>query len=307
MPARRSPPGTWTRPRVVDALQDWTRFTGAPPRSYEWAPATAATLGLTSARVRLWADRHPRWPSAKTVCARFGRWSDALRAAGLPPHRSVAPGAGREARIVAALEMARAGLGTAAIAEVLDVSPRTVRDYLRAGRCADCGTPVVTARRCPRCAARRAMRPRATREEVVAGMRAWAERTGRPPRLEEWAPAGDRRLSYVTVKTLFGSWAAALAAAGFPPNRNAWDRETIAAALRAFTAEHGRAPRQSELRHPHLPSPSTIRRHHGTYAAALERAGAPQRRATLRPEKSRVPVRGAPGCGGSRARAASAA
>jgi hypothetical protein len=78
-----SPRGTWNPDRVVAALKDWTSLTGLPPRSYEWSPGTARALGLTSSRVRLWERQYPRWPSSKTVCTYFGRWSQALRAAGL--------------------------------------------------------------------------------------------------------------------------------------------------------------------------------------------------------------------------------
>ena len=290
--ARRhwSPRGTWDADRVVEALRDWTRLTGSPPRSYEWSPATAAVLGLDSPRVRLWRQHYPRWPSAATVSAYFGRWSKALHAAGLAPHREVAPGEQRAARIEAAREMARTGLGTGAIAGVLGVSPRTVRDYLRAGSCADCGTPVVTAERCPRCAARESSRPRFTRQEVLDAIRAWAAATGEPPRLEEWAPSSDpesrwarefpRWPSYMTARTHFGSWAAALEAAGYAPHRRSWDRESIVEALRALD----RPPLHSELGGAALPALGTVRHHFGSLGAALQAAGLDPHRRRWGPE-----------------------
>src|SRR3954451_15306210 len=63
----------WTRERIVEALHDWTRLVGSPPRSYEWAPASARVLGRESPLSRLWATSHPRWPSTATVVRRFGR------------------------------------------------------------------------------------------------------------------------------------------------------------------------------------------------------------------------------------------
>src|SRR3954466_3369082 len=97
---RRAPPGPWTRARVVEALQDWTRLIGSPPRSYEWAPASARVLGRESPLSRLWAAWYPRWPSPPTGVRHFGRWNHALSAAGLPLRRpSAAPAAGRAERI----------------------------------------------------------------------------------------------------------------------------------------------------------------------------------------------------------------
>ena len=46
-------------------------------------------------------------------------------------------------------------------------------------------------------------------------LQAWAHEHGRPPTLEEWRRAGARHPSAATVRRLFGSWNAALVAAGF--------------------------------------------------------------------------------------------
>src|SRR4051794_20444435 len=158
---RRTRPGTWTEARVITALQDWTRLIGSPPRSYEWAPASARVLGRESPLSRLWAAWHPRWPSTATVVRHLGGWNSALAAAGLPLRRPpVAGAAGRAARVELAQRLGAGGMGSAEIAAILDVSARTVRAYLGAGRCVECGMYVVTAaERCPRCAARHARPP----------------------------------------------------------------------------------------------------------------------------------------------------
>jgi hypothetical protein len=285
-----SAPRTWDRERIVAALHDWTTYTGSPPRSYEWAPATAAGLGLTTPRVELWERHHPRWPSTSTVCVHFGRWSTALRAAGLEPHRAIAPGEQRAARVRAAKEMGRGGLPVAVVAGVLGVAPRTVRAYLNAGVCADCGAPAITARLCPKCAARRGTRPRATRAQVIRAIQAWHDETGAPPRSEDWVPTNDpqrkwareypRWPSYMTVRTHFGSWRAALDAAGRPRSRPSWDRAAIVAALRGLAAELGRQPVTRDLERTGMPAPATVRLHFGSLAAALEAAG-------LRPNRRR--------------------
>jgi hypothetical protein len=179
----------WTRERIVEALQDWTRLVGSAPRSYEWAPASARVLGRESPLSRLWASSHPRWPSTATVVRRFGTWNSALSAAGLPLRRPpTVPAAGRAERIELAQRLARGRLGSTEIAAILDVSPRTVRAYLGATRCVECGTWVVTAvERCPPCAARRARPPERSREEVLEAIRAWTRLKGAPPRQADWA------------------------------------------------------------------------------------------------------------------------
>ena len=50
---------------------------------------------------------------------------------------------------------------------------------------------------------------------VVERLQSWAHEHGRPPTLEEWRRAGTRHPSAATVRRLFGSWNAALVAAGF--------------------------------------------------------------------------------------------
>jgi predicted Zn-ribbon and HTH transcriptional regulator len=280
--------GTWNRDRIIAALRDWGAYTGSPPRSYEWAPSSAAGRGMTTARVRLWKHRYPRWPSTATVCSHFGRWSVALKAAGLKPHRQIAPGEGRTARVFAAQRLSRDGMATRHIADILEVSPRTARAYLTAGQCEDCGTPVITANRCPRCAARHAARPRFTRAQILHAIRAWTEETGRSPRAEEWSPSSDPRRKWareyprwpsgVTVRTHFGSWTAALEAAGQSANRLGWDRPSIVQAFNSLAIEAGRPPMTEDLKRPDMPAPGTVRHHFGSLAAALTAAGYEPRR-----------------------------
>jgi hypothetical protein len=64
------------------------------------------------------------------------------------------------------------------------------------------------------------------RERIVAALRAWAQRHGRAPTMQEWQkmppsspPGYEHRPRPVaeTVKAAFGSWSAGLAAAGLEP------------------------------------------------------------------------------------------
>jgi DNA-binding CsgD family transcriptional regulator len=268
---------------VLYALRDWYDTFGETPLSYEWSPRGAELLGLPSRRAAAWVREYPRWPSTATVCRRFGTWARAVLAANLPPARAIAARRGLTERVEAARRLSAHGHGTAEIAALLEISPRTVRSYLRAGSCRDCGAVVITAERCPRCAARHAKQPEWTHAEVRRAIRAWVREEERVPTSGDWLPTNDtthkwareypRWPSNVTVKTLFGSWRQGLHAAGFESRRRCWDRDAIAAALREFAAENGRAPTYADLeRHDELPAPGTIRAHLGSLQAALEAA-----------------------------------
>ena len=281
--ARKSRPGTWTDERILAALRDWFHTFGETPLSYEWSPRSAELLGLPRAGATQWKRQYPRWPSTATVCKRFGLWADAVRAANLPPARAIAPGSGFADRVEAARRLSANGSGTAEIAALLEISARTVRNYLRAGACRDCGTPVITTERCRRCAARRANQPHWTRAEVLRAVGAWVRQEGVVPPSRDWTPTNDMTRkwareyphwpSYETVRTLFGSWRKGLEAAGFRSRRTRWDPDRIAAALQEFALAHGRAPKRADLeRHAELPSPGTVRAHLGSLQAALETA-----------------------------------
>jgi hypothetical protein len=112
---------------------------------------------------------------------------------------------------------------------------------------------------------------------------------GRAPTAGDWTPTGDatrkwgreypRWPSYVTVSTLFGSWRKGLDAAGVRSRRKRWDPDAITAALREFAAVNGRAPTSADLQHDEeLPSPGTVRAHHGSLQAALDAANLRVRR-----------------------------
>jgi len=66
-----------------------------------------------------------------------------------------------------------------------------------------------------------------TGQEILAAIRAWAERTGHPPGADDWRSAtsnaqpGTRR-----VIRVFGSWNEAIATAGFVPTRSGKGRPT---------------------------------------------------------------------------------
>ena len=138
------------------------------------------------------------------------------------------------------------GLNGLEIAARLGLSNRTVSEYLldptgektRArktrGRCADCGTPIRSdqpgkgnPKRCIECAA--LANTKWTREAVVEAIQVWAaEHGGRPPAAIDWNGVLAREYGREerdmerfpgsnTVQDVFGSWNAAIEAAGFEP------------------------------------------------------------------------------------------
>jgi Homing endonuclease associated repeat len=125
---------SWSRREIVTALQAWTRKSGRPPMSTEWARA------------------RPDHPSSCTVLAHFGHWEGALSAAGLEPRRR---------------------------------PPRRSQPW----------------------------RPK----EILEALENWTGAHGQPPASFDWLRAAPEHPQAGTVRKYFGSWQAALAAAGVTP------------------------------------------------------------------------------------------
>lgn len=152
----------------------------------------------------------------------------------------------RERRVAEIRALTEEGLNQTEIGARLGLSHKTVHQYLHdptgaktlarrmRGRCKDCGTPIRSdqpgrgnPKRCGRCAAE-ASRVW-TRESVIDAIRLWAsEHDGVPPVGVDWnktmaveygrpAPDRERFPATNTVQDIFGSWNAAIEAAGFEP------------------------------------------------------------------------------------------
>jgi hypothetical protein len=288
-------PGTWSRERIVEAIRDWTRVTGGPPRAYEWIPSVARALGRYNDPCRLWEREYPRWPSSRTAGLYFGTWAEALKVAGVPVVARRPPGTLDE-RVEAARALAGEGLSSGEIAELLEVTPSTVWRYLHASRCA-CGAPVTrpgsSPPRCLRCA-HQPRGPRWDETTVLAAYRDWVAETGSRPVKRDWAPQHERATKWHRdyprwpsaneVGTVFGGWGAMVEAAGddrrwrVAPLPSRWARDEILEALRRRSQELGRCPRSDDLGGAgDVPSVATVRKRFGSLSAALGELG-------LRPE-----------------------
>ena len=282
-------PGTWDPERVIEACAEWARQTGAPPSYYDWSPVDRArAAGSGSGRATKWEREHPAWPSTAVVYRHLGSWRGMLLLAGfagpLPLELSFAE------RVRATLGLRGAGLRWQEIGELLGISPDAARRYVHASDCEGCGEPVLSARWCRRCSSRGQTRWGAAyrRDELVAAIQTWARLQGRAPAIVDWRPkeqGGHERwerdcprfppVSHVT--RAFGSWNAALQAAGFDrPRPPAYSDHEIVDALRAHARRRGVSTLSSEW--DGHPDRNVIAQRFGSWNAALAAAGLSPRR-----------------------------
>jgi Homing endonuclease associated repeat len=280
-------PDTWDEERIVAAMREWTKEVGAPPKSYEWCPASARHAGLIGPEDCKWEREHPRWPGNTTVYRYFHSWAAALEAAGIKPLWPAGPEGSMAERVEAARRMQAAGESNRAIADALGVGLGTARGYLKAHPCRNCAGPVVSdAKLCHACATRRGNPPRWSKEEVVGAVRKWVRLEGRAPTTLDWRPArfgGSERWEAEfpawppasVGHLMFGGWSRLLEVAEVGVNHPSWNSEEILAALRAYAKQFGRPPAKQELEWPPAgyPSSRTVRRHFGSFTAGLRAAG----------------------------------
>src|SRR3982751_6336685 len=118
------------------------------------------------------------------------------------------------------------------------------------------------------------IRKRYSDEQILAELRACAERLGRSPTMKEFAADGETNVHPQTVIEHFGTWNAAKRAAGLVPRRFA-TREELLSLLRKLGDELGRTPTARDLdeRRGTVPSKSLYWHTFGSLATALREAG----------------------------------
>jgi Homing endonuclease associated repeat len=75
----------WTRLEIVRAVQRFAMRYGRPPTSVDFCPTRAHAAGHRWRAERFYRDGD--YPHVHSVQARFGSWSEAIRAAGFRPNR----------------------------------------------------------------------------------------------------------------------------------------------------------------------------------------------------------------------------
>lgn len=130
-----------------------------------------------------------------------------------------------------------------------------------------------------------------TAEKILDTLRAFGAEHGRPPYADEWRAATPTTPNAFTLARRFGSWNAALEAAGLTPRRAGspvrWTKDAIANAMLDWLLVNGRwptckdwAPGTANEKHP---TQSTVLRRFGTWKAAKRYAGwSPESRVKLR-------------------------
>jgi hypothetical protein len=118
------------------------------------------------------------------------------------------------------------------------------------------------------------IRKRYTDEEILAELRACAERIGRSPTMREFSADPETTVHPQTVIEHFGSWNAAQRRAGLVPRRFA-TRAELLGLLRSLGDELGRVPtaRDLDARKGTMPSKSLYWHTFGSLTAALREAG----------------------------------
>jgi hypothetical protein len=118
------------------------------------------------------------------------------------------------------------------------------------------------------------IRKRYTDEQILAELRACAERLGRSPTMREFAADSGTAVHPQTVIEHFGSWNRAKRAAGLVPRRFA-TRAELLELLRRLGEELGRVPTAKDLdmRRGSMPSKSLYWHTFGSLTAALREAG----------------------------------
>src|SRR3954466_2592198 len=191
---------SWTRERVVGAIRRWHGDRGVAPRKRDWNKATFDSAGV------------PLTPGADVVLDLFGKWSEAVKAAGLEPEKQE-----RSAK-----ERRQQG-------ELPDRSQREYLDDDLYYKDEDANAPYYSPAGTYLAAA-----------EVIAEMYRWTALTGQPPTEKEWLR--DKQWPHPDIVVdLFGSWDDAMKDAGLdtyeaPPRADA-DTEELRARLAGLERE----------------------------------------------------------------------
>jgi len=204
------PNDAWTRDRVVGAIRRWHDDRGVAPRKRDWNKPTFDSSGV------------PATPAADVVLELFGKWSEAVKAAGLEPEKQERSAKERRQQ---------AELPDRSQREYLDDDLYYKEQDSQAPYYSPAGTYLAAA-------------------EIIAEMFRWTALTGSPPTEKDWLR--DKQWPHPDIVVdLFGSWDDAMKDAGLdqfePPPRGDADMEELRARLAGAEREL-QAERQSAER-----------------------------------------------------------
>jgi hypothetical protein len=120
--------------------------------------------------------------------------------------------------------------------------------------------------------------PQWTPAEITERLLTWTGEHGRVPTVKDWTLAKHHTPSANLVQRRFGSWNAAIDAAGLTPNLpHGWTRDRVIRAMWDWEKAHGRQPsaRQWKTRGDGRPQYDTVVRLFGSWNAAVAKAGFP--------------------------------
>ncbi len=115
------------------------------------------------------------------------------------------------------------------------------------------------------------------RETVLAALRELARQEGRPPMHSDLRPKRAGVPSHDVVTARFGSFTAALCAAGFQPRTRYWSRDQVIRALGRWAAGHGRSPTYDDWKRAgeDHPTAGVVAKLFGSWSSGLLAAGLP--------------------------------
>ena len=239
----------WSDKEILEALRADAERRGRPPTVAEWERASSGR------------------PTSWTVKKRFDSWASACEKAGL-----TGPFEGRSRwsrdRIIDCLVSDAKIRGRAA----------TSHDWRTAAADHPTAQTVVAEFGSWNLALEAAgLETGWTKKQIIKMLRKDTKRRGDPPTGEDWNKPAPGRPTTATVCTIFGSWRAALEAAGLLPTgvgEIRWTKERIVDALQADASAHGSHPRAQDWRSkgPGRPTAQVVRRRFGSWQAAITAA-----------------------------------
>jgi hypothetical protein len=186
----------WDRVEIIGALQAWADRRGCSPRQVEWQAAS------------------PWHPGSAAVCNAFGGWNAALRRAGLKPVPRSPRQPWTDGEIISALRRWARRHGRSPIhIDWLRGAPEHPNAQTTCRHFGSWKRALAAAALDPTPRPPSRGEPWST-PDLIGALRDATEAQGRPPTSLAWVLAAPEHPCATTVRKRFGTWKAALAAAG---------------------------------------------------------------------------------------------